>query len=84
MKQDVKLKASKVEIRWNKKGEQNLRGGYGKGSKRTQIRHNKSVQDLEKEAPKKYNIEVQWQQSRDLGMISKANNQVGLEQSTES
>ena len=81
--QDVSCISSKVEIKWNKEGEQNLRGGYGKGSKRTQMRHNKSVRDLEKEASKTYNIEALWQRSRDLGMISKANNQVGLEQSTE-
>ncbi len=44
------------------------------------MRHNKSARDLEKEASKTYNIEVLWQRSRDLGMVSKANNQVGLEQ----
>lgn len=47
------------------------------------MRHNKSAQDLEKETSKTYNIEVLWQWSHDLGMIFKANNQVGLEQSTE-
>lgn len=81
--QDISHKASKIEIKWNKKEEQNLCGGYGKGLKRTQMRHNKSVRDLEKEASKRYNIEALWQQSRDLGMISKANNQVELEQSKE-
>lgn len=43
------------------------------------MRHNKFTQDLEKETSKTYNIEVLWQQSQDLGMIFKANNQVGLE-----
>ena len=72
-----------MEIKWNKVGKRNLRGEYGKGSKSTQMRHNKSARDLEKEASKIYNIEALWQRSRDLGMISKANNQVGLEQLTE-
>lgn len=43
------------------KGEQNVRGGYGKGSKRTQTRHNKSARDFEKEASKTYNIQALWQ-----------------------
>ena len=81
--QDVSCISSKVEIKWNKEGERNLRGGYGKGSKSTQMRHNESARDLEKEASKTYNIEALWQRIRDLGMISKANNQVGLEQLTE-
>lgn len=42
-KQVVSPKASKVEIRWNKEGEHKLRSGYGKVSKRTQMRHNKSA-----------------------------------------
>lgn len=41
---------SMIEMKWNKEGEQNLRGGYGKGSKSSQMRHNKSVRDLEREA----------------------------------
>lgn len=81
--QAVSPKVSKVEIRWNKEGEQNLHGGYGKGSKRTQMRHNKSARDLEKEASKTYNIQALWQRSRDLGMVSGVNSQVGLEQSPE-
>ena len=81
--QAVSPKPSKTEIRWNKEGEQSLRGGYGKGSKRTQMRHNKSARDLEKEASKIYDIQALWQRNQDLDMISKANSQVGLEQSTE-
>ena len=35
MKQAVSL--SKIELRWNKRGEENLHGGYGKGSRSTQM-----------------------------------------------
>lgn len=56
-KQAVGPQVSKVEIRWNKEGEQSPRGGYGKGSKQTQM-HNKSVRDFEKEASKTYNIQA--------------------------
>ena len=45
--QAISHKASQVELKWKKEGENNLRGGYGKGSKRTQMRHNKSARDLE-------------------------------------
>lgn len=47
------------------------------------MRHNKYVQDLEKKASKIYNIKALQQQSQNLGMIFKINNQVRLEQSTE-
>lgn len=38
------------------------------------MRHTKSDQDLEKKTSKTYNNKVLWQQSQNLGMISKANN----------
>ena len=82
--QAISHKASQVELKWKKEGENNLRGGYGKGSKRTQMRHNKSARDLEKEALKTYNIQALWQQSRDLGIASRVNSPAGLEQSGES
>ena len=81
--QAVSPKASQIELKWKKEGEQNLCGGYRKGSKRTQMRHNKSAQDLDTEASKTYNIQALWQRSRDLGMISKVNSPVGLEQPME-
>ena len=81
MKQAVSL--SKIELRWNKRGEENLRSGYGKGSRSTQMKHNKSARDLEKEASKTYNIRALWQRNRDIGTISQANSQVELEQPTE-
>ena len=33
----------KVELKWNRKEEQTLRGGYGKSSRSTQMLHNKSA-----------------------------------------
>lgn len=47
------------------------------------MRYKKSTQDLEKEASKTYNIQALWQQSRDLGITSRVNSPVGLEQSRE-
>ena len=54
-----------------------------KSSKRTQMRHNKSAQGLEKEVSKMYNIQAPWQRSRDLGITSRVNSPVGLDQSRE-
>ncbi len=48
------------------------------------MRQQKSARELEKEASKTYDIRALWQQSKDLGMSSSANSQVGLEQQTES
>ena len=58
IKQAVSLDVSKTEIRWNKEGENRLCKGYGKGSKRTQMRHQKSAYELRKEASKTYNIQA--------------------------
>lgn len=80
----VSSEVPKVEIKWNREEEDKLRGGYGKGSKRTRMRQQKSARELEKEASKTYDIRALWQQSKDLGMSSSANSQVGLEQQTES
>lgn len=74
----------KVEIKWNREGEEKLRGGYGKGSRRTQMRKQKSTRELEKEASKKYDIRALWQRNKDLGMSLSANSQAGLEQPTKS
>lgn len=46
----------KVEIKMKRKKEEKLCGGYRKGSRRTQIRKQKSVWELEKKAFKSYNI----------------------------
>lgn len=64
--QTVSPKASKVEIRWNREGKQNLFGGYRKGSKRILMRRNKSARELEKDASRTYNIQALWQRSRPL------------------
>lgn len=61
MQQNISYKAFKVKIKQNKEGEQNFYRKYGKGLKKTQMRLNKSVQDLKKETFKIYNIEAQWQ-----------------------
>lgn len=81
--QAVSPNDSQIELKWKTEGEQNLRGGYGKGSKRTQMRHNKSARDLETEASKTHNIHALWQRSQDLGMTSKVNSPFGLEQPME-
>ena len=84
MEQAVSPKNTKVELKWNRKGEQTLRGGYGKGSRSTQMLHNKSAREFKKEASQTYNIQALWRRSKDLGMISQANSQVELEQPRES
>ena len=45
------------------------------------MRQNKSARDLEKAALKTYNIQALWQRSWDLGITSRVNSPVGLEQS---
>lgn len=47
------------------------------------MRHNKSARNLKKEALKTYNIQVLWQRSPDLGITSRVNSPVWLEQSRE-
>ena len=84
IKQAVSPDVSKTEIRWNKEEEDRLCGGYGKGSRRMQMRHQKFVRKLRKEALQTYNIQVLWKQSQDLGMLSTTNAQAGLGQSTKS
>lgn len=54
----VSPRAPQIELKGKKEVEQKLCGGYGKGSKRTQIRHNKSAWDLEIEASKIYKIQT--------------------------
>lgn len=46
------FKIHKVEIKWNRKGEEKLCERYGKGSRKTQIRNLKSARKLEKEVSK--------------------------------
>lgn len=60
-------------IKWNKNGENNLQGGYGKGSQATTGRKKKVVKDLEKKASKTYNIKALWQCNQDRGLILREN-----------
>ena len=39
----VSPKSTEVELKWNRKGEQTLRGGYGKSLRSIQMLYNKSV-----------------------------------------
>lgn len=59
----VSPKVCKTQIRWNKDGEDRLRGVYGKGSRRTQMRHQKYARELPKEGSETYNIQALWQGS---------------------
>lgn len=72
------------KLKWNKEGEKNLRGGYGKGSRATTERRKKVAKDLEREASKTYNIMALWQRNQDLGLISRKNTQSGLASNAES
>ena len=73
----------KKEIKWNKEGENKLRGVYGNGSRSSSKRQRKSARELEKEATKSYDIRALWQRNHDPGMISPSS-QVGLGQPPES
>ena len=42
----VSSEVHKVEIKWSREGQDKLRGGYGKVSKRTQMRHQKSAREF--------------------------------------
>ena len=67
--QAVSPKLCKTEVKWNREGEQNFRGGYRKGSRSTQMRRNRSFRELEMEDSKTYNFQALWQRSQDLGMV---------------
>lgn len=54
-----------VELKWNKEGEQALRGTYGKGSRSTSKRQRKSAKESAKQASESYNIMALWQRSKD-------------------
>ena len=69
-----------MEIKWNKRGEDKLRGGYGNGSRTTLKKKRKFARELEKEAFNTYNIRALWKRSSDLGLISSANSQERLGQ----
>ena len=58
MEQAVSPKNTKVDLKWNRKGQQIFCGGYGKGSRSIQMLHNKSAQEFKKEASHTYNIQA--------------------------
>lgn len=60
------------EIKWNKQGEENLRGVYGQGSVATFYRKKKAAIKWEEEGRKSYNIQALWQRNRDWGLIFNA------------
>lgn len=60
----------KKEVKWNKEREERIYGSYGKGSRNTQMRKQRSARELERKLQK---------QSHDLGMISVVNIQERLE-----
>ena len=68
-----KAVSSEVEMRWNKEGEDKLRGAYGNGLTSTLRRARKAALELEKQASKTYNIKELWQRNIDLGRIPAAN-----------
>ena len=72
-KEAAPLRNAVKEVRWRKEGENNLRGGYGKGSRSTNKGQGKATKELEKEASKTYNIMALWQHNRDLGPIPETN-----------
>lgn len=72
------------EIKWNKRGEDNLRGFYGNGSRATLKRKKNVAKLLEKEASKCYNIGALWQRNRELGLIYQDSAQSELEKNTKS
>ena len=69
MEEAAPLRNAVKEIKWHKEGENNLRGGYGKGSRSANKKQRKATKELEKEASKTYDIMVLWQRNRDLGLI---------------
>ena len=82
MDEAASLRNAVKEIKWHKERENNLRGGYEKGSRSTNNIQRKATKELEKEASKTYDIRALWQRNRDLGLILKASS--GLDTSSES
>ena len=56
--QAVSIKLQRLKYDGIKRENRTFVGGYGNGSKRTQMRNNKSAQELVKEASMTYNIQV--------------------------
>ena len=67
---DSDIDEVRTQIKWNKEGEDKLRGAYGNGSRSTSRRERKSTRELEKQASKTYDLRALWQQNIELGMAS--------------
>ena len=76
----VSLGVPKMEIKWNRQGEDKLRGGYGNGSRTTLKKQRKFARELEKQASNTYDIRALWKRGSDLSLISSANSQERLGQ----
>ena len=75
----VSLGVPKMEIKWNRQGEDKLREGYGNRSKTTLKKQQKFARELEKlQASNTYDIRALWKQGSDLGLTSSANSQERL------
>ena len=70
-----------MEIKWNRQGEDKLRGGYGNGSRTTLKKQRKFARELEKQAS---DIRALWKRGSDLGLITSASSQERLGQLPES
>ena len=53
-RQEVSPMVCKKDVKWNKEGEGRLHGSYGKESRSTQMRKQRSARELEREASKIY------------------------------
>ena len=77
IQEEATPEVSLMDIRWKEQGwRKQSSWGYGKGSKISLQKQRKSARDFEREGSQTYNIEVLWQQSRNLGLIFAANSQV--------
>lgn len=74
----AKLEGCSKEIKWNREGETKMRGVYGKGSRSTQKRQQKSARELESEALKTYKLGALWEGHTDQATISAPNDLEGL------
>ena len=58
-------------LKYTKKGEDQLRGFYGNGSRATTHRRKNEAREREKQALNTYNLKALWQRGTELGILSK-------------
>lgn len=56
MQQNISYNTFKIKLKQNKKGKQNFYKKYQKSLKKTQIKHDKFIQDLEKKTSKQITL----------------------------